>query len=249
MLSGIDLNQIITFPFKDAESRRNFLIGCLVSLTAFIVPILPYFVLYGYAARIAKQILDNESPRMAAWDDWEGMIKDGIRLFGVRMVYSLPVLIVIFPMFIFMVAMPFFMSNASSSELDVAIPAFMLVFFGLMCALIPISIPLAVITPAAEMYVVDKNEFAAGFRFREWWSIFRANIGGFIAAFVIYYMSTMILMFAVQIIGATLIFACLVPLLLPALVIYGLLIMYTAGAQAYKNGRDKLAQSETNAGS
>ena len=40
MFFGINLNEIFTFPFKDAESRKYFLIGCLVSLTAFIVPIL-----------------------------------------------------------------------------------------------------------------------------------------------------------------------------------------------------------------
>ncbi|MBI5942830.1 MAG: DUF4013 domain-containing protein [Chloroflexi bacterium] len=248
MLSGIDLNQIFTFPFKDAESRRHFLIGCLVSLTAFIVPILPYFVLYGYAIRIAKQIMNNESLRMAAWDDWEGMFKDGARVFGIRMIFSIPMFVVMIPLFASMFFMPFFMGNASSSELDVIIPAFMLISFGAMCALIPISIPLVVIIPAAEMYVVEKREFAAGFRFREWWPIFRANISGFIAAFAIYYVSSMILVFAVQIIGATLIFACLVPFLLPAITMYGLLIMYAAAAQAYKVGRDKLAQRETNLG-
>ena len=43
MFFGIDLNQTFSFPFKDAESRKYFLIGCLVSLTAFIIPILPFF--------------------------------------------------------------------------------------------------------------------------------------------------------------------------------------------------------------
>ena len=167
MFFGIDLNQIFTFPFKDSESRKHFLIGCLVSLTAFIIPILPYFFLYGYVVRIAKQIMNNESPRMVAWDNWEDMFKSGARMFGIRIVYSIPILVFAMPLFISMFVMPFFLSGASNSEVEAFIPIFMLIFFGAMCFLIPISIPLTVIIPAAEMHVVENNEFAAGFRIRE----------------------------------------------------------------------------------
>jgi hypothetical protein len=241
MFFGIDLNQIFTFPFKDAEARKRFLIGCLVSLAAFIIPLLPFLVLYGYAIRIVKQILNNESPHMVAWDDWGGMLKDGARMFGIRIIYSIPIFIFIIPLVISMIAMPIFMSNASSSQQDALFPLFILIIFGTICVLIPISLPLAVIIPAAEMHVVNTDEFAAGFRIRIWWPIFRANLSGFIAAFAIYYLSAMVLGFAIQIIGATLILACLMPFLLPAITMYILLIMYTTIAQAYKSGKEKLA--------
>jgi len=244
MFFGIDLNQIFTFPLKDAEARRHFLIGSLVSLAALIIPILPFLFLYGYAVRIARQIMNNESPHMVAWDDWSGMLRDGAKLFGIRIIYSIPILIIAAPLFIISIIMPIFMANASSSELDALLSIFMLIIFGTMCVLIPISIPLAVIIPAAEIYMVDKGEFAAGFRIREWWAIFRANITGFIAAFAIYFLSAMIMGFAIQIIGATLIFACLMPFLLPAITLYISLIMYTTIAQAYKVGKEKLAQAE-----
>jgi hypothetical protein len=107
--------------------------------------------------------------------------------------------------------------------------------------LIPFSLPLAVIIPAAEMYMVDKDEFAAGFRVREWWPLLRANLSGFIAAFGVYYLSTMALMLAIQLIGATLILACLLPFLLPAATMYITLILYTTIAQAYKVGKENLA--------
>ncbi len=244
MFLGIDLNQLFTFPFKDAESRRYFLIGCLVSLTAFVIPILPYFVLYGYAIRIAKQIMNNESPRMVAWDDWEGMFKDGAKMFGIRMIYSLPIFILVIPLFMFMFVMPILASTLNSSELDTIFPIFMLIFFGVMCMLIPISLPLTIIIPAAEMYVVDKDEFAAGFRIREWWMIFRANIGGFVAAYAITYLSSMVLGLAIQIVVATLIFACLLFFLVPAITPYTILIRYAVIAQVYKASKEKLAPSE-----
>ena len=63
MFFGIDLNQALTFPFKGAEARKYFLIGCGVALAGFIIPVVPYLALLGYAARIAKQIFNSESPR------------------------------------------------------------------------------------------------------------------------------------------------------------------------------------------
>ena len=244
MLSGIDLNQIFTFPFKDAESRKYFLIGCAVALAGFIIPVIPYLLLFGYAARIAKQIFNGEAPRMIAWDDWEGMLKDGARMFGVRMVYSLPLLILVIPLALMGMGLPIIMANVNSADAEAIIVIFSMIMLAVMCLIIPISLPLAAIIPAAEMHAVDKNEFAAGFRFGEWWAIFRANLGGFVAAFAIYYVASLILTIALQIIIATLILSCLLPILVPAMTTYLMLIMYATIAQAYKVGKDKLAQAE-----
>jgi hypothetical protein len=239
MFFGIDLNQVFTFPFKDAESRKYFLIGFGVALAGFIIPLIPYLALLGYAARIARQIFNNESPRMIAWDDWGGMIKDGARMFGVRMIYALPTLILVIPLVFAGIAMPFIMDNVNTANTDSIIALFLLFTIAVMCPLIPISLPLATIIPAAELYTVDKAEFAAGFRIREWWLIFRVNLGGFIAAFAIYYIASMALAFILQILMATIILLCLLPIFMPALTMYISLIMYTTIAQAYKVGKDK----------
>jgi hypothetical protein len=244
MFFGIDLNQVFTFPLKDTESRKYFLIGCGVALAGFIIPLIPYLALLGYAARIARQIFNNESPRMIAWDDWGGMIKDGARMFGVRMIYTLPILIVAIPLGLAGIALPFIMDNVSRANADSIVMVFSLIMLAGMCVLIPISLPLAAIVPAAELYTVDKAEFTAGFRFREWWPIFRVNIGGFIAAFAVYYIASMTLGFVFQILMATIILICLLPIFIPALTMYSTLIMYSTVAQAYKIGKDKLKQTE-----
>ena len=244
MFFGIDLNQVFTFPFKDAESRKYFLIGCGVALLGIIIPLIPYLALLGYAARIARQIFNDESPHMIAWDDWGGMIRDGARMFGVRMIYALPILILIIPLVLSGIALPFIMENANRVNADSIIVLFSLFFIAVICLLIPISLPLAAIIPAAELYTVDKIEFAAGFRIREWWPIFRINLGGFIAAFVIYYIASMALAFILQILMATIILLCLLPIFMPALTLYISLIMYTTIAQAYKVGKDKLKQTQ-----
>ncbi|MCE9647866.1 MAG: DUF4013 domain-containing protein [Chloroflexi bacterium] len=242
MFFGINLNQALSFPFQDSDSRKHFLIGCLVSLAAFIIPILPLLMLYGYAIRIIKQVLNNESPQMVPWEDWTGMLRDGAKMFGVRIIYSIPILILAIPMLVSLIGMPIFMSSSNHSNLDALFPIFILIFLGSFCLIMPISLPLSVIIPAAEMHVVETDDFSAGFRFHEWWPVLRANIGGFIAAFGAFYLTTMILSMAVQILSATIILTCLIPLLLPAITMYSTLIMYTTIAQAYKDGREKLPQ-------
>lgn len=244
MLAGMDLQQIFMFPVKDAEARKHFLIGCLVSLAGFIIPILPFLALYGYGARIAKQILNDEAPHMTPWDDWGGMFKDGARMFGIRMIYAVPILILLVPVILGSIAFPIVLENSSSANTDSIIALFMVIMFGAICLIIPLSLPLAVIIPAAEMHVLDKNEFGAGLRIKEWWAILRANLSGFIAAFAIFYIASFILTFALQIIMATIILSCLLFILMPALTTYLTIIMYVTIAQAYKVGKEKVSQNE-----
>ncbi|MBI3168268.1 MAG: DUF4013 domain-containing protein, partial [Chloroflexi bacterium] len=247
MFFGFDLKEIFYFPVKDAEARKHLLIGALISISAFVIPILPYFLLVGYAVQIARQVLRNESPRMVAWDNWSDMFKDGAKVFGVRIVYTLPIIILVLPLMVTSFLLPIVTSNSSTPEADPFFAVYMGVFALTMCILIPISIVVAFIVPAAEMHVLEKGEFSAGFRIREWWAIFRANLSGFIAAFAIYYLAAMALGIIIQIMMVTVILACLLPIVLPATTIYILLIMYVTVAQAYRDGKAKLAQNETQA--
>jgi hypothetical protein len=242
MFFGFNLNEILTFPFKE-ENRKHLYVGIAVSLLAFIIPIAPYIILFGYGAQIAKQILNNESPRLIAWDDWGKFFKDGLKVFGARFMVGLPILVFTLPIFIASFIFPFMMENANPSEVEKILPIYFLVIFGGLCFIIPISLVMAVIIPAAEMKVIEANDFSALFRVKEWWQIFRANLGGFIAAFGIYYFVTFIITFAVQIIFATIILSCLLIIVLPAMTFYITLIMYATGAVAYKDGKAKLTQT------
>lgn len=244
MFAGMDLSQFLLFPIKDGEARKNFLIGCAIALAGFIIPIIPYLFIFGYTARVARQIFAGESPRMTKWDDWGTLFQDGAKIFGVRMVYTLPFFILGLPIMIASVAMPIALENVNSSEIETVIAVFGLVIFALLCLIMLLSLPLALIIPAAEMHTVDKNEFTASFRFREWWGILHANLGGFIVAFAIFYAISMALGIVIQILVITLILACLLPFFLPALTMYTTLMMYAMMAQAYKVGRDKLAGME-----
>lgn len=239
MISSFNIEQILTFPFKETESRKNFLIGTLVYFASFIIPILPLIFVMGYTARIMRQVFNSEAPHMPAWDDWESMFKDGLYLFGVRIVYTLPLLIIILPLYFAMMFMPLWLnSNSGSSDALAFLP--FLIFGIAMIFIFPISLALGIILPAAEVHTIINSDFAAGFRIREWWQIFRANWVGFLLAYLISMVASFALTFIVQIAMITIVLICILPFIMPAITAYLSFVMYAAFAQAYKDGKSRL---------
>lgn len=240
MIGNFNIEQLLTFPFKETESRKNFLIGTLVYFASFIIPIVPLIFVMGYAARIMRQVVNGEEPHMPAWDDWESMLKDGLYLFGVRMVYTLPLLIIILPLYFAMMFLPLWLnSNSGSSDALVFLP--FLIFGIAMIFIFPISLALGIILPTAEVHTIINNDFAAGFRIREWWQIFRANWVGFLLAYLISMVASFALTFIVQIAMITIVLICILPFIMPAITAYLTFVMYAAFAQAYKDGKSRLA--------
>lgn len=238
MLFGYDLNHLFFFPFENSEARKNFLIGALLILASFIIPIIPYLFVIGYAMRIMRQIIDGEKPHMLPWEDWEGLLKDGLKLFGVRLIYTLPLLLVMCPVYILMMAGPILAETVPDGEIF-----FLLYFvglFSLFICIMPFSFLAGFILPAPEAHVAATRQFSAGFRIGEWWPIFRKNLGGFLVAFLIFYGLSMVMSFAFQIIFITIILLCLLPIFIPALSMYFALLHYAIFAQAYRAGREKL---------
>ncbi len=241
MLLGFDLNQLFLFPVRDGEARKQFLIGALIYLAGSIVPVVPLVLASGYTARIMRQVLNGEPPRMTAWDRWEEFLQDGIRMFGVRLIYMAPLLLFLMPIMAVTFTMPFWMEAVSSSDADAFLALIPLAVAGAFMFIVPLSFALGLITFAAETHVVQTAEFAAAFRFREWWDVFRKNWGGFLVAFAISYAVSMALTVVMQIAIITIILICLLPLILPGITMYTTLVMYAAIAKAYKDGKDRLA--------
>ena len=241
MLSNFNIEHILAFPFKETESRKNFLIGALVYFASFIIPILPLIFVMGYIARIMRQVFNGETPHMPAWDDWEAMLKDGLYLFGIRIVYALPLIIILLPLFFGMMFLPLWLNSNPGSDNSLVLLPFL--FFGIaMIFIFPLSLALGIIVPTAELHTIAHNDFAAGFRIREWWAIFRANLGGFVLAYLVSMVASFVLTFIVQVAMITIVLICVLPFIMPAITFYITLVMYTAFAQAYKDGKDRLTQ-------
>jgi hypothetical protein len=98
-----------------------------------------------------------------------------------------------------------------------------------------------VIVPVAAGHVIATNQFGAAFRVREWWSIFRANLSGYLITYVLILGFWMALSFAIQILYFTVIFCCLLPFVMAFVMMYVMIIASVLFAQAYEAGVKKLA--------
>lgn len=246
MLNNFDLNHLLTFSVKDAEARKQFLVGSLVYLLAFIIPILPLLVITGYLVRIVRQVLRDEEAHMEPWEDWGEMLLDGAKLFAIRIVYMLPLFILLIPFMIGMFAFPFLIESGNEIIEQMAF-LFPLLFMATFMLVIPISFGFGLLIPVAEIHSVEKNELPAGFHIRACWAIFRVNWGGFLLAFVISYAVSFVLMLITQFAMLTIVLICILPIVLPAISMYMMLVMYTAFAQAYKTGADQLENEPVSA--
>jgi len=241
VIGDFNLNQLFIFPLKDDAARRNFLVAALFYLATSIVPVLPLVFIFGYTARIMRRTINGEELRMPAWDDWETMLQDGILLFGVRFFYTLPLIIFVSPLWALAAFTPIFAQPSDTGDGLALLP---LLILGIaMIVVLPISFAISVIVPAAEAHTALHSDFAAGFRVREWWAVFRANWSGFLLAFIIAMVSGVVIASIVGFAMITIVLICALPLILPGISAYTTLIMYVAFAQAYKDGKNRLDSS------
>jgi hypothetical protein len=243
-----DLQDLFTFPFRDPEWKNKLLIGSLISLAGFVFPFIPWIFLYGYGAQIMHRIIvDNGEPFLPEWDDWNRLFIDGLRLGGAIFIFVFPFILLmlvgyglmIVPQLVFGVLES--SKQTASSTWAVLTIVGMVVFWACLGISMLGGVIVGIIMPASLGHLIAKNQFAAAFRIKEWWSIFRANLGGFIVAYIILMGTTFMVSFAFQILYFTIIFCCLMPFVMSAFTMYITTIWSTLMAQTYRTGVNKLA--------
>ena len=248
----INWQETLLFPVRDAEARKQFLIACLVAFAGSIIPILPTLLLMGYGARIMRQILeDRKSPSMPNWQEgnWSDMLTDGLRLFGLQIILTLPLLLLLGCGFLFMISGSIGMSALAEESTSALAPIgglFFIIGIGLTMLFGLFSFPYGIIISAALPHSVAHNSFSAGLNFRQWFSIFRKGLANFILGYLFIMAVSFIFIFVIQFALITLILMCAVPFLIIPLSAYLTLTSTTIYAQAYLAGRDAL-QSEQHA--
>jgi len=241
-----NLGELLTFPFTTAEARKNFLFGCLAMFIGFFIPLLPYIIVYGYVAKIVRKVAEGESPSMPAWDDFNEMFTDGLRLYGVKLVFSLPVILIMFAGLGTYIAGTMVMVFQEDPDIiNILLPILLLVLGATMCVTVILGMAISFMAYPASIHAVVKRNFAAGFRFREWWPILRVNVGGFLFAILVAFAISFLYSIGVQILMFTIILLCLLPVLMAFIMFYIILVPELLAAQAYRDGLLKLSAETT----
>ncbi len=246
-----DLKAVFAYPFQDEAWKNKFLIGSLIIFSGFIIPLIPFIFLYGYMAQIMHRIIVQKgSPYLPEWDDWGKLFIDGAKLLGAVFVYILPLLVVMFAgMFIFFFSVGFSGTLIAAAEqsgqeaggLAAVLPILGTLSMLLLCGLTMLyAIGIGLLMPAIIGHVIATDDIMAAFRVGEWWAIFKANIGGFLIAYVIIMAISTALSFGLQLLYITIILCCLIPFLMPPITMYLFAIQGVIYAEAYRDGLAKL---------
>lgn len=230
---NIDPALILAFPFQDQNWVKKILIASLLVFFSFI-PVIPVVLLLGYSAEIIRLIVvENESPSLPEWDDLSKYFNGGIRLFGISAIYMIPATLLIGIGYLSMFLPVLFMEFGGMTEAEALglILGGNLAGFGLMGLGSLVSMLTGLILPIAGCHAVVSNDFKSAFNFKELWSIFKANWGGFLVSLLILLGTAVILYIGSYFLAATVVLCCLYPFVLCFMSAYMILI----GAGFYGN--------------
>ncbi len=243
-LTSDNLRKVFTFPFRDPKWLEKALIGSLLLLVGFLF--LPIFLIYGYFVALMRLAIEGGELTLPEWDAWEKKFTDGIKLFIVGLIYTLPFV------FFFIVGYSFFFASAIGTEMieirgDPSspfwmIPSFLgtfgsLALFGIGFILV---LTAGVFMPVIMAHVIATDDISAAFRFGEWWEIFRANLSGFVITYLLVLGLFTALNFVSQILYMTLVLCCILPILFIPAMLYIMVITSVLFGQAYHEGVQNL---------
>ncbi len=236
-----NLQNVFSFPFKDERWKSKFAVGGLIGFTS--IFIIPGFFISGYMYEIMKQVIvDKAEASLPEWDNSGEYFKNGLKMAGVGFVYSFPTLLLMLPYFLNFLFLPFAenMSEELASAVFMAIPiTMMLMFLGSLIGMVT-----SFFSIAAMGHMIAKDEFQAAFRIREWWPIFRKNIGGYLLAYVILLGVSWIVGFVLQIMAMTIILCVVLPFIWIAFYFYIGVVSSVFFAEAYNEGVQKMADAK-----
>lgn len=235
------LKTMISFPFQDERWVGKLLLASVWVFLSFI-PVLPQALLLGYVALIILQVVETGEPSLPAWDDFSRIFRHGLRLFGLGFVYLLPVILLVLIGYGAMILSVFTLDSSAVPE-GAAVASVIisyLVGFGLMGIGALLGFGISLFLPVAGCHVVVEDEFAAGFRFKEWWPIFRANWDGFLVSFLLLFGGGMLAYYASQFLIFTVVLCCFYPLIIGFLGAYFQIVGGALFGRAYREGREKL---------
>ncbi len=184
--SAFDFARPFTFTFEDPRWVQKILLGGLFMLAS--VFIIGAFFVYGYMARLVRNVIGGVTHPLPEWDDLGEYFSEGLRIFCVVLIYCLPILALVL---IFMV--PSIVAQASDNDVLRNVGGGMAACVW--CLIFPLSLALAIWLPGALLFTVVERRFGAGFEFGQIAAFIKGNIGNYLLAFVVWLVVRMIVPF------------------------------------------------------
>lgn len=242
------LKSLFSYPFRQPGWEGKLAVLAGLYLGGYFVPLLPWLVAAGYVGELVRRTAEGEGePVLPDWHDWGGYLMDGLRLCGAVLIAAFPSILIFscgfFPYILSMLALISVDSfGGNSGLLSPLLFGSWLILFASMIFGILITLGIGIPLPAALTHMLVKRSFKAVFQVKQWGKIFQANLGGFLIAMLLIWISTFMLQVVTQILVSTVIL-CLVAFILPiiAMPYISVVSAYLIGA-VYREGAATVAQ-------
>lgn len=188
------IRDLVRFPFQDPNWQNRFVIGAALTLANLFVPLLPSLVVSGYALQVMRQAIEGQELSLPPWDDWGGLLLDGLRAALVSLVFLLPGMVVLWAgmglYFGGIFAVPAIIALLDESAR--AIPLILLITFGSLAVMF-LSLGVGwvlylagiAVLPVARPHFVAHGDVRAAFRVREWWPLLKLNPWGYLVGLIV----------------------------------------------------------------
>lgn len=219
---NLDIGKAFTFPMEDQRWVAKLAIGgglILVGIITIVGWLFTFPVVFGYLALLMRNVINGNPQPLPEWENWGDLWIEGVKMFVVGLVYSLPVII----LRIVLTIPGAILSNSSNN--GIAATGSLLNLAG-GCLSFILQLAIAVILPAALARFAVSGIIGDGLKFAEIFSTVRQNIGTYI---VIALMST----FVAGFIGGIGIIACFVGAAFTSF--YAYLMTFHLYGQAHRN--------------
>jgi hypothetical protein len=176
----MDLKKAFTYIFEDEDWFAKTGLGAVIS----IVPILS-LALTGYVIDIIRRVTKGETQPLQEWDDFGKKMLDGLMLFLVHLVYSLPILLSVC-LFMGLGFVPLIVAGNGNS--DAANATGIAGLIGLICLgglFFLYGLALSILTPAIDLQYARYGTFAACFKLREMFAMIRNHAGPYFTIWAI----------------------------------------------------------------
>ncbi|HET89823.1 MAG TPA: DUF4013 domain-containing protein [Chloroflexi bacterium] len=183
----MDLGKAFSYVFEDEEWIVKILLGALLML----IPIVGQFALMGYGIAIIRNVRAGEPRPLPNWSAFGEYLLDGLKLWAVTLVYTLPLFVIICPI-TFVWILPAL--GGESEDLVVALAGLSgILSIGLICLVTLYSILLAIVAPVLQIRYAKSGEIGDCLQIG---AVFRdafANLGSIIMVALVWWAASIIL--------------------------------------------------------
>ena len=81
----MDVGKAFSYVFQDDRWIGKIVVGAVLAFFTFLL--IPIPLLIGWAVGVTRNVMDGLEDPMPAWEDWETLFVDGLRVFGIWIIY------------------------------------------------------------------------------------------------------------------------------------------------------------------